>query len=143
MVKGKARYGISLVYRHGNYTLRFTNLTEQEARETIKELGIPDDITTSMENKLSSAIDKKEEAKELANKLRLEHGFNPLRFMEKRDPKEPTIYDLEIKTIRKALKRLCPTLKVRRGRGTGYSWIEITGSKKFGEFTEEEKKALG
>jgi len=141
-VKGKARFGITLLYRHGSYTLRISNLTEQEARETIKDFGFPDGICLSIENKDSDATDTKEEAKELVNKLRLEFGFTPIRFTRERKPRKPTTYDLEIKLIRKALKRLCPTLRVKRGRGTAYSWIEILGSKEFGEFTEEEKKAL-
>jgi len=53
-----------------------------------------------------------------------------------------SIYDLEIKVIRKALKTLAPTLSVKKGRGTGYGWIGIRGSGKYGEFTEAEKKAL-
>lgn len=40
------------------------------------------------------------------------------------------------------MKTLCPTFSVRRGRGTGYSWIDVWGSGEFGEFTENEKKAL-
>jgi len=141
-VKGKARYGITLLYRHGSYTLRISNLTEKEARETIQDLGIPDGICLSIENKDSNATDTREEAKELVNKLRIELGFRPLDFTRERKPKKLTTYDLEIKLIRKALKRLAPTLKVRRGKGTAYSWIEVKGSKEFGEFTEQEKKAL-
>jgi len=53
-----------------------------------------------------------------------------------------TEYDQQIAAIRKALKELCPTLSVRRGSGTAYSWIEISGSKEYGEFTGEEKRAL-
>jgi len=49
---------------------------------------------------------------------------------------------LAIKIIRKALKTLAPTLSVRKGKGTAYTWIEIRGSGRFGEFTETEKKAL-
>ena len=52
------------------------------------------------------------------------------------------LYDLEVKLIRKALKRLAPTLSVRRGRGTGYAWIDIRGSGELGDFTEREKRAL-
>ena len=53
------------------------------------------------------------------------------------------IFDLEVATIRKALKTLCPSLSVRRGRGTAYMWIDIRGSGgKYGEFTEAEKQAL-
>lgn len=51
-------------------------------------------------------------------------------------------YDLEIGVIRKALKSLAPTLSVRKGRGTAYSWIEIRGSGRYGEFTPEERRAL-
>jgi len=52
------------------------------------------------------------------------------------------IFDLEVATIRKALKTLCPSLSVRRDRGTAAMWIDITGSGKYGEFTEAEKQAL-
>lgn len=51
-------------------------------------------------------------------------------------------YDLEIGVVRKALKTLCPTLSVRKGTGTAYSWIEIGGSGEFGNFTEQERQAL-
>lgn len=57
-------------------------------------------------------------------------------------PRVVSEYDRQIGTIRKALKKMCPTLSVRRGRGTGYGWIEISGSKEFGNFTEQEKRAL-
>jgi len=53
-----------------------------------------------------------------------------------------SIYDAEIKLIRKALKALAPTLSIRRGRGMAYSWIEVKGSGRWGEFTEDEKGAL-
>ena len=56
--------------------------------------------------------------------------------------RKKSIYDIEIGLIRRALKRLAPTLSVRRGRGTAYSWIEIWGSGEFRDFTEEERRAL-
>jgi hypothetical protein len=40
------------------------------------------------------------------------------------------------------LKKICPTLSVRRGSGTAYGWIDVSGSGEFGNFTDEEKKAL-
>ena len=141
MIRGKAKFGVSVVYK-GSSVLRFGNLTEQEARNTIGKLGKPNDITTSKENHESKAKDTKEEAQELANKLRHEFGFYPLNFNRKRKPSVVTEYDKQIKTIRKALKGLCPTLSVRRGRGTAYSWIDIWGSGEFGEFTDQEKAAL-
>lgn len=57
-------------------------------------------------------------------------------------PRVTSEYDEQIGVIRKALKELCPTLSVKRGRGTAYGWIEISGSKEFGNFTEKEKQAL-
>ncbi len=138
--RGTARFGVSVIYR-GSAELRFTNLTEQEARETIQKLGKPNDLTTSKRNRESQASDTVKEAQNLANKLRGELGFNLLRFNKPRR-RVPTEYDEQIKTIRKALKQLCPTFSVRRGRGTAYSWIEIWGSGEFSEFTEAEKKAL-
>jgi hypothetical protein len=57
-------------------------------------------------------------------------------------PRTVTEYDRQIATIRKALKKLCPTLSVKKGRGTGYSWIGIRGSGQYGRFTEKENEAL-
>ena len=48
----------------------------------------------------------------------------------------------DIKIIRKALKKLCPTFSIRIARGTAYGWIDIWGSGDCNEFTEEEKQAL-
>lgn len=61
-------------------------------------------------------------------------------------------YDEKMKTLRKWLKKHCKSLNIRRGRGTAYSWLSITGT---GErkgyktedgwplkFTPEEEKAL-
>jgi hypothetical protein len=53
-----------------------------------------------------------------------------------------TEYDQQIGVIRKALKKLCPTLSVRRGSGTGYGWIDILGTGEFHYFTEKERQAL-
>ena len=72
-------------------------------------------------------------------------GLDTAEFLKPTPPRgrrPRTEYDRQIGTIRKALKKLCPTLSVRRGRGTGYGWIEISGSKEFGNFTEQEKRAL-
>ena len=60
----------------------------------------------------------------------------------RRGKRKPTEFDRQIGIIRKALKKLCPSLSVRRERGTGYGWIDIRGSGKWGDFTEAEKKAL-
>jgi len=57
-------------------------------------------------------------------------------------PRVASEYDEQIGVVRKALKKLCPTLSVRRGRGTVYGWIDVSGSGEFGNFTDEEKKAL-
>ena len=58
-------------------------------------------------------------------------------------PRTASEYDKQINVVRKALKKLCPTLSVRRGRGTAYSWIDVSGSgDEFGTFTEKEKQAL-
>jgi len=56
--------------------------------------------------------------------------------------RKKTAYDHEIALIRRAIKRECRTISVRRGRGTAYGWIEIRGSGDFGEFTGEEREAL-
>ena len=48
----------------------------------------------------------------------------------------------DTKIIRKALKKVCPTLSIRMARGTAYGWIDIQGSKPFGAFTDQEKKTL-
>lgn len=47
-----------------------------------------------------------------------------------------------IKIVRKALKELSPTLSVRMARGTGYGWIDISGSGEYGDFTESEREAV-
>ena len=58
-------------------------------------------------------------------------------------PRTASEYDKQRGIIRKALKKLCPTLSVRRGKGTAYSWIDVSGSgDEFGTFTEKEKQAL-
>ena len=139
-MRGSAKFGVSIIYK-GLSELRFTNLTEPEARQTIKTLREPNDITTSKPNQESQATDTVEEAQALANKLRSELGFNPLEF-DKTRVRVSTEYDQEIGAIRTALKRLCPSLSVRRGTGTAYSWIEVSGSGEFGDFTTEEKIAL-
>jgi len=47
------------------------------------------------------------------------------------------------KLIRQTIKEACPTVKVRKARGTAGEWLDIIGSKdKYGHFTEEEKKRL-
>ena len=71
-------------------------------------------------------------------------GIDDAFFEEKprRGPKVETEYDWEIGVIREALKGLCPTLSVRRGTGTAYTWIDIQGSEEFGKFTEGERRAL-
>ena len=52
-------------------------------------------------------------------------------------------YDEAIKTIRKAIKSLAPTVSVRRGKGTAYGWIDIDGTAdEFGHFTNQEKEGL-
>ena len=49
----------------------------------------------------------------------------------------------EIDSIRKAIKRVAPTVHVRRGRGTARWWIEVSGSAdEWGNFTNREKLQL-
>lgn len=48
----------------------------------------------------------------------------------------------EIAIIRKAIKKRCPSLSVRGGRGTAYGWVEISGSGEFSNFSETERKVL-
>ena len=72
-------------------------------------------------------------------------GLDTAEFLQSPPPKPKPVkseYDEQISVIRRALKKLCPTLSVTKGRGTGYSWIDIRGSGKGGEFTEQEKQAL-
>lgn len=47
----------------------------------------------------------------------------------------------DAKIIRKALKQLCPTLRVRMARGTAYGWIDVWCGDGW-EFSEQEKEAL-
>ncbi|MFH2109952.1 MAG: hypothetical protein ABIJ47_01690 [Candidatus Bathyarchaeota archaeon] len=44
--------------------------------------------------------------------------------------------------IRDCIKAACPTVSVRRGRGTAAGWLDISGSKEFGNFTDAEKQQL-
>jgi len=46
------------------------------------------------------------------------------------------------KLIRDHIKSMCPTVKVRKGRGTAASWLDIEGSGEYGRFTEVERKQL-
>ncbi|HEY4690863.1 MAG TPA: hypothetical protein VIK33_16245 [Anaerolineae bacterium] len=49
----------------------------------------------------------------------------------------------QIKAVRNAIKKIAPTVSVRRGRGTARGWIEITGSAdSHGAFTETERESL-
>jgi hypothetical protein len=141
---GRARFGVSLVYRAGGGLgeLRFSNLTEGEARETLEGLGRPDDLVPSRENPESQERDTAEQARELANRLRAELGLSPLQPAEPRPRARFGVFDLEIDLIRRALKREAPTLSVRRGRGTACGWVEVWGSGPFHEFTEGERRAL-
>jgi hypothetical protein len=141
-LKGKARFGVSLVYHAGRTLggLRFSNLTEEEGRKIIEEFGRPADIVVSRENKESQATDTKEQAQQLASRLKAELGF-PLVNDESRRNSSST-FDLEIRLIRRAIKKICPGVSVRRGKGTAYGWIEIKGSGKFGDFTQVEINAL-
>jgi hypothetical protein len=47
-----------------------------------------------------------------------------------------------IARIRKIIKARCKSLSVRHGRGTAYSWCEISGSGPGGEFSQPEREAL-
>jgi len=48
----------------------------------------------------------------------------------------------QISTIRKIVKDKAKTVSVRGGQGTAYGWVEISGSDTFGNFTDQERKAL-
>jgi hypothetical protein len=72
-------------------------------------------------------------------------GLDTAEFLKPTPPRgrrPRTEYDRQIGTIRKALKKLCSTLSVRKGRGTGYTWIGISGSGQYGRFTEKENETL-
>jgi len=77
-LEGTARYGVSIVFRMEVGELRFTNLTEEEAREVLKKMWRPYTITTSRPNHNSQSKDTREEALKTANKLRAEIGLPPL-----------------------------------------------------------------
>lgn len=68
--------------------------------------------------------------------------------MKGQDQTKPKIsvyesYDEAIKTIRKAIKSLTPTVSVRKGKGTDYGWISISGTlDEFGYFTNQEEEGL-
>lgn len=44
--------------------------------------------------------------------------------------------------LRKGLKKICPTLSVRRGRGTAHSWLDLGGSAPYGHMTPAEQAAV-
>ncbi|MFH2109988.1 MAG: hypothetical protein ABIJ47_01885 [Candidatus Bathyarchaeota archaeon] len=45
--------------------------------------------------------------------------------------------------IRDSIKAACPTVSIRRGRGTAAGWLDISGSKdEYGNFTDAEKQQL-
>lgn len=49
----------------------------------------------------------------------------------------------ETAKIRKIIKKRCPTVSVKMGKGTARMWVHIDGSKdKFGRFTPTEKRCL-
>lgn len=50
--------------------------------------------------------------------------------------------DEALKTIRPAIKRICPRVSVRRGAGTAYGWIEVSPGQGRSMFTEAERAAL-
>jgi len=54
---------------------------------------------------------------------------------------EPDL-NTQVSVIRTWLKKLTPTISVKKNRGTSYGWINITGSDEFGEFTDQEREAL-
>ena len=52
----------------------------------------------------------------------------------------------DIKLIRRIIKKKCPTISVRMGKGTAYGWIDITSKDIGASFTPKERtclKALG
>ena len=50
--------------------------------------------------------------------------------------------DDAIKAIRPAIKKVCPKVSVRRGRGTAYCWIEVSPAKGQAVFSEIERHYL-
>lgn len=56
---------------------------------------------------------------------------------------EETFGNKAVSLIRKHIKRLAPSVSVKKGTGTASMWIEISGSAdEFGNFTEQEQIAL-
>ena len=47
-----------------------------------------------------------------------------------------------VKTIRKLIKKRCPTVSVRMGRGTVYGWAQVTSKDIGAPFTQSEKRCL-
>ena len=48
----------------------------------------------------------------------------------------------DIKKVRKIIKKRCPTVSVRMGKGTAWGWADISSRKIGALFTEKEKKCL-
>ena len=48
----------------------------------------------------------------------------------------------QISLIRRIIKKKCPTVSVRMGRGTAWGWADITSRKIGAMFTEKEKNCL-
>jgi len=44
--------------------------------------------------------------------------------------------------IRKIIKKRCPTISVKMGKGTARTWVQVDGSREFGKFTPTEKRCL-
>ena len=47
-----------------------------------------------------------------------------------------------VATIRQHIKRVVPTLSVKKGTGTAGAWIDVSGSQEYGTFTVNEQIAL-
>ena len=44
--------------------------------------------------------------------------------------------------IRRIIKRVCPTVSIRMGKGTAYGWVDIVGSGLYNRITVTEQKQL-
>ena len=53
-----------------------------------------------------------------------------------------TTSDTRIKLIRRIVKKKCPTVSVRRGKGTSYGYVDITSRDIGASFTSKESNCL-
>lgn len=54
----------------------------------------------------------------------------------------PTTTTERVKLVRRIIKKKCPTVSVRMGKGTAYGYVDITSRDRGARFTDKEMKCL-